>query len=72
MNDFQFLLLILVDLGFFKISRVKNSEFFDIARNDLFPVFRKLLAIDDDLNQANCEECDNEVGEIWVLVDEVR
>ena len=72
MDDFQFLLLVLVELGLFEILRVKDSEFLDIARNYLFSMFRELLTIDDDLNQTNCEECNHEVGEIWVLINEIH
>ena len=72
MDDFQFLFLVLVELGLFEILRVKDSEFLDIARNYLFSMFRELLTIDDDLNQTNCEECNHEVGEIWVLINEIH
>ena len=72
MNDFQFLLFKLVALWLFKILLVEDSKLFDIARNYLFAVFGKLLAIDNDLNQTDCEECNYEVGKVWVLVSEVH
>ena len=34
------------------------------------PIFLSAFFQHDDLNKTNCEECNHEVGEIWVLINE--